>query len=140
MPLTQQTKLLRVIQDRAVQRVGSYEERSVRFRLIAATHVDLEMAVREKCFREDWFYRISKNVIRQADIFRATPEFATGTKVLKGLVGSYGTTLIAAEKKRFMLAIEQARGSRDEAAKILGLSRATFSRRVKELGIAKNAR
>jgi len=48
MPLSQQAKLLRVLQERKIQRVGCYEERAVSFRMIAATHVELESAVVEK--------------------------------------------------------------------------------------------
>lgn len=60
MPLHQQAKLLRVIQERKVTRVGSFEERSVNFRCISATNLDLEKAIKEKKFREDLFYRLAK--------------------------------------------------------------------------------
>lgn len=48
MPIHQQAKLLRVLQERKVQRVGSAEERVVSFKSISATHVNLESAVAEK--------------------------------------------------------------------------------------------
>jgi len=203
MPLNQQTKLLRVIQERTILPVGSSTQKKINFRLISATNLELENAVSTKMFREDLYYRISKNVlvipplrdrlddieiiianfqfkkngktisfseeaievlknydwpgnirqlhatverimrcsahpiIRQADVFKAAPEFAIKTKALKGLVGTYGSTLIVNEKKRFLLALQQSRGNREDAAKILGLSRATFFRRIKDLGINK---
>ncbi|MGK5084773.1 sigma-54 dependent transcriptional regulator [Bdellovibrionota bacterium FG-1] len=59
MPMAQQAKLLRVLQERKVQRVGSNEERPCNFRLIAATNINLEQAVAEKRFREDLYYRIA---------------------------------------------------------------------------------
>lgn len=63
MPLSQQPKLLRALQERCIQRVGDVEERSVNFRTISATHVSLSRAVEEGKFREDLFFRISKEVI-----------------------------------------------------------------------------
>src|SRR5579864_814529 len=57
-----QAKLLRVIQDRSFERVGSSETIEGNFRVIAATNRDLEVCVQEKLFREDLFYRL--NVVR----------------------------------------------------------------------------
>lgn len=64
MPLAQQAKLLRVLQERKVMRVGSSDERPVNFRSISATHVDLEAAILAKKFREDLYYRINKEIIK----------------------------------------------------------------------------
>ena len=60
MPL--QGKLLRVLQEREFERVGGTEPIKTDVRVIAATHRNLEKAVREKRFREDLFYRL--NVIQ----------------------------------------------------------------------------
>jgi DNA-binding NtrC family response regulator len=54
-----QAKLLRVLEDGSLRRVGSVKERRVRVRLIAATNRDLLQEVSEKRFREDLFYRIN---------------------------------------------------------------------------------
>ncbi len=54
-----QAKLLRVLEDGSMRRVGSVTERHVNVRVIAATNRDLEKEVREKRFREDLFYRIN---------------------------------------------------------------------------------
>ena len=64
MPLVQQSKLLRVLQERKVQRVGSYEQRSVNFRSISATNVQLDKAIATKAFREDLYYRIAKETLK----------------------------------------------------------------------------
>jgi transcriptional regulator with PAS, ATPase and Fis domain len=54
-----QSKLLRVLQERSVQRLGGRSARKIDFRLIAATNEDLEDCVRKGRFREDLYFRIN---------------------------------------------------------------------------------
>jgi DNA-binding NtrC family response regulator len=204
MPLHQQAKLLRVIQERKVQRVGSIEERSVSFRSISATNANLETAIKEKRFREDLFYRVAKikivipplrehledvpelvhyflsrkvgkpemtvtegalallksfhwpgnirqleaavelmafktndGVIREKHVCQVVPEIGAMfvSRFNRPFLGKKGAAFVSGERKRFEGALIEARGDRNKAAEILKVSRATFFRRAKELGI-----
>jgi len=64
MPMALQSKLLRVLQEGKIRRVGSNEEETANPRIIAATHSSLETAVREGRFREDLFYRLETYTLR----------------------------------------------------------------------------
>ena len=57
--LTAQAKILRVLQERLVQRVGGREQIPVDVRILAATNKDLEAAVKQQQFREDLYYRLN---------------------------------------------------------------------------------
>ena len=59
LPLPLQAKLLKVIHDKTVTRVGGTKEKKVDFRLIAATNRDLASLVKEGAFREDLYYRLN---------------------------------------------------------------------------------
>jgi Response regulator containing CheY-like receiver, AAA-type ATPase, and DNA-binding domains len=58
LPLNMQVKLLRVLQEKHITRVGENRDIPVNVRVISATHVDLEQAVKENRFREDLYFRI----------------------------------------------------------------------------------
>ncbi|MFN8943311.1 MAG: sigma 54-interacting transcriptional regulator, partial [Pseudobdellovibrionaceae bacterium] len=203
MPLHQQAKLLRVLQERKIQRVGSLEERPVSFKSISASHVNLENAVADKKFREDLYYRIAKyvikipslrerledipelvtfflstrlknqititpqaidllfayhwpgnirqlesviesmayrcdkGIIRELDVCQAIPDLSKlfSPKTTVSFLGKTGNALVSQEKKRFQKALIDANGDRTKAASLLNISRATFFRRAKELGI-----
>ena len=59
LPMEVQVKLLRVLQERVIERLGSSQPIKVDVRIIAATNRNLEDAVRDKTFREDLFYRLN---------------------------------------------------------------------------------
>ena len=59
MPVALQAKLLRVLQEREIRRVGGRTTIPVDVRVVASTHRDLEAAMRERAFREDLYYRLA---------------------------------------------------------------------------------
>ncbi len=76
MPLMLQIKLLRVIQERRVRRIGDLDSRSVDIRFIAATHKDLEQEITAGRFRLDLFYRLKVISIEIPPLYRR-PEDVT---------------------------------------------------------------
>lgn len=60
MPMNLQVKLLRVLQERAIERVGELKPRPVDIRIISATNKDLEEEIAAGRFREDLFYRLNE--------------------------------------------------------------------------------
>jgi nitrogen regulation protein NR(I) len=63
MTMSTQGKLLRVLQEKTIQRLGGKETIAVDVRILAATHRDLEAAIRDNQFREDLYYRLNVAVV-----------------------------------------------------------------------------
>ncbi|WP_432403535.1 sigma-54 interaction domain-containing protein [Wukongibacter sp. M2B1] len=59
MPMHMQAKLLRVLQENEIERIGGYKSIPIDVRIISATHQDLKKLIREKKFREDLYYRLN---------------------------------------------------------------------------------
>ncbi|RJG09859.1 sigma-54-dependent Fis family transcriptional regulator [Pseudomonas cavernicola] len=68
MPLPMQVKLLRVLQERTFERVGSNKTQSADVRIIAATHKNLEQMIEQGTFREDLYYRLNVFPIEMAPL------------------------------------------------------------------------
>ncbi len=63
-PLPLQVKLLRFLQERVIERVGSRKSIAVNTRIVCATHQNLEAMIAEGRFREDLFYRLAEIVVK----------------------------------------------------------------------------
>ena len=77
-----QAKVLRVLEEKAVRRVGEKQERSIDFRVIAATNRDLALSIKEGSFRKDLYYRLEEYPIylpplreRQDDVILLAQSF-----------------------------------------------------------------
>ena len=64
MTLQLQAKLLRVLQEKKIRRIGENQQRGIDVRIVAATHKDLRLEVQERRFREDLFFRLNVIPIR----------------------------------------------------------------------------
>lgn len=64
MSLQLQAKLLRVLQEKKIRRIGENQQRGIDVRIVAATHKDLRLEVQERRFREDLFFRLNVIPIR----------------------------------------------------------------------------
>jgi DNA-binding NtrC family response regulator len=74
MNLPLQAKLLRVLQEKSIRRVGGKENLPIDVRVIAATHRDLEAAIQERLFREDLFYRLNVVTITLPSLHERTED------------------------------------------------------------------
>lgn len=86
MPLVMQTRLLRVMEDRAVRPVGGNRETPVDVRIIAATNRDLKAEVDKGAFREDLYYRLNVLSIRM-------PALRERIQDLRELIDHFATTI-----------------------------------------------
>lgn len=73
LPLSMQTKLLRVLEDRRIRPVGSTKEVDVDVRIVAATNVNLDVEVKRGRFRQDLYYRLQVMPIEMPPL-RSRPE------------------------------------------------------------------
>jgi DNA-binding NtrC family response regulator len=90
MSLNTQAKLLRVLQEKSIQRLGGRDSLPIDVRVLAATHRDLEAAMREKQFREDLFFRLNVVVIEIPPL-RKRPEDIPDT--VRYFLARYGAEL-----------------------------------------------
>jgi nitrogen regulation protein NR(I) len=90
MTLGTQVKLLRVLQEKCLQRLGGRESIPVDVRVLAATHHDLETAIQEKLFREDLYYRLNVVAITLPALRQRKEDIP---ELVRYFLGKYGPEL-----------------------------------------------
>jgi transcriptional regulator with GAF, ATPase, and Fis domain len=88
--LRTQAKLLRVLQEKSIQRLGGRDSLRINVRVLAATHRDLEAAMREKQFREDLFFRLNVVVIEIPPLRRRPEDIP---EIARYFLARYGAEL-----------------------------------------------
>jgi sigma-54-specific transcriptional regulator len=106
LPPSMQVKLLRVLQEKEIVRIGSREATPIDVRVLAATNVDLRMAVEGGQFRQDLFYRISVAPIWLSPLRERTAEIMDLVRhfiVLYGPENGFGAVAVSPAAERALL-------------------------------------
>jgi len=91
MPLTLQVKLLRVIQERAIEKVGDVKQLAVDIRIVSATNKDLDAEVKAGRFREDLYYRLNEIAVELPPLRERGDDIVEiGQHLLKRYAVDYG--------------------------------------------------
>lgn len=91
MPMTLQAKLLRVIQERVMVRVGGTKELPIDVRIVSATNADIKRSIKEGQFREDLYYRLNTIPIEIAPLRQRKEEILPICEViLERVTKKYG--------------------------------------------------
>jgi two-component system response regulator GlrR len=94
MPITLQVKLLRVLQEQKVRPVGSSQSISINVRVLSATHRDLRLAIKERNFREDLFYRLNVVNLQLPDLKERAEDIPLLTRhLLSNISKRYNSTV-----------------------------------------------
>jgi two-component system, NtrC family, response regulator HydG len=150
-PLATQVKLLRVLEEKVIERVGDHHPIAINVRIISATNRNLKQLVEKGNFRQDLFYRI--NVIpihlpalreRVTDISMLAEHFfhrvrLKSDKKIRGISNDAMKLLMAhtwpGNVRELIESLGQANGNQSLAADILGISRVTVWNRMKKYGL-----
>ena len=102
-----QVKLLRVLQERTIERVGGRVEIPVDTRVLAATNSDLQLAMKEGRFREDLYYRLNTVTIPVPPLRDRGADIAMLAKVLLQRFGDEAKKKISGFSREALLSLEQ---------------------------------
>ena len=93
MPAAMQVKLLRVLEERQIERVGSNRTLAVDARVVSATHKDLEKAIEDGRFREDLFYRLGVFPLRLPSLAERREDIPELVQYFSRRVAEAGSTV-----------------------------------------------
>jgi two-component system NtrC family response regulator len=102
-----QVKLLRVLQERSIERVGGRVEIPVDTRVLAATNSDIQLAMKEGRFREDLYYRLNTVTISVPPLRERGADIAMLAKVLLQRFGDEAKKKVAGFSREALLSLEQ---------------------------------
>lgn len=95
MPLYMQAKLLEVIQDKRVERIGGIDKVDLDIRIVSATNRDLRQMVRDKEFREDLYYRLKVLTIRMPSLRECAEDIPLFvSQLIEKINRKIGTTVV----------------------------------------------
>lgn len=133
MPLPLQARLLRVLQDRTVTRIGDSRATPVDVLVVCATHRDLEKLIAEGRFREDLYYRLCGMTVHLPPLRERADIRATAHS---GRARPAGIELFeAAQAEAIRNALRDHHGNVSIAARALGISRGTLYRKMSRYGL-----
>ena len=103
LPPASQAKLLRVLQERQVERVGAVRSVAIDLRILAASNQDLRQLVAQRRFRNDLYYRLDVITIqapRSASVAKTSNLWPTRSRAARAPVGQSGTPLRSRRSRR----------------------------------------
>src|SRR5206468_222831 len=127
-----QTKLLRALQEREIERLGGLRPVAIDVRVVAATNVNLKTAVRTREFREDLYYRL--NVV---PVHVALPD--TGPRLAEDTGPPLREAMEQFERQYILRVLERVGWNMSRAARVLGVHRNTVLAKLTAWGIQRPA-
>ena len=135
MPLSVQAKLLRVLQEHRLQRLGGETTIAVDFRLVCATHCNLKAMIEDGRFREDLHYRINVIHLRIPPLRERKEASAWFMQHFVEAFNRAHPEKVRRIDPRTQEALARYRGHMTHSAEALGITRKTLWEKMRRLGL-----